>query len=120
MLGDTFVLPHADGNITCNKINQDGYSSEYLYKGTTSEYTVRVRHTKTKATTSRPAMDRHNVEVVQTIYAVPDVSDQYERKFYVVIENLPSDSDVKNVDALADWLIATANANVTKLLGWQS
>jgi len=33
---------------------------------------------------------------------------------------LPSETDVKLVDALADWLIATANANVTSLLGKES
>lgn len=119
MFGDTFVLPASTGNVTCNKINQDGYTSEYLGKVSGSEYRVRIRHSVVKATATRAAYDRHNVEVVQTVYAAGEVP-QFDRKFYVVIENLPNDTDVVTVDALADWLIATANSNVTKLLGWQS
>lgn len=119
MFGDTIVLPHADGNITCTKINQDNYSSEYLAKGSLSEYSVRIRHSKTKPTATRPAYDRHNVEIVETIYATSEVA-EYTRKVYIVIEVLPRDADIKNVDALADWLIATAGAAITKLLGWQS
>lgn len=119
MFGNTFVLPHADGNVTCVKVNQDSYASEYLYKGTLSEYRIRIRHTKTTASASKPVKDRHNVEVVQTVYAVDEVP-EFERKVYIVLETLPSDSDVKNVDALADWLIATANSNVVSLHGWES
>lgn len=119
MLGDTLVLPHADGNITLNKINQDGYSSEYLWRDSGSQVVARVRHTKVKATPTRQAMDRHNVEIVQTIFATDETA-AYDKKVYVVFENLASDSDVKFVDALCDWLIASANAKVVALMGWQS
>lgn len=119
MFGNTFVLPHADGNVTAVKINQDGYTSEYLAKSATAEYSIRIRHSKTKATASRPSQDRHNVEVVQTVYATAEVA-EFQRKFYVVWEVKPSDSDVKLADACADWLIASAGANLTSLLNWES
>jgi len=114
MFGDTITLPHADGNIVVNKVNQDSYASEYLYKGTLSEYRVRIRHTKTTK-----LYDRHNVEVVETVYATAEVP-EHTRKVYIVIELLPNDSDIKNADALADWLIATSDAALTKLNGWES
>jgi len=77
MFGNTLVLPHADGNITLIKVNQDSYASEYLYKGTLSQYRVRIRHTKTAQ-----LYDRHNVEVVQTIYAAGEVPESV-RKCYI-------------------------------------
>lgn len=117
--GSTFTLPHADGNVVAVKINQDGYASEYLIRSATSQYTIRIRHSKTKATASRPSYDRHNVEVTQLVFATAEVA-EFERKTYVVIEQLPGDLDVKNLDALSDWLIATSNANILSLLGWES
>lgn len=114
MFGNTLVLPHADGNITCVKINQDQYSSEYLFRNSTHEVMVKIRHTTTKSGT-----DRHNVEVSDRIFATTEVAEIY-RKHYVVLEQSKSDTDVKYIDALADWLIASANANVASLLGWES
>jgi hypothetical protein len=119
MFGNTLTLPHADGNIVCNKINQDQYSSEYMFRNTTHEVRVKIRHTTTKASTTRPKYDRHNVEIVDRIFATSSVP-EYERKDYIVIERLPSDVDVKQTDCLSDWLIATANANAVELLNWGS
>lgn len=119
MLGNTLVLPHADGDVTMVKINQDSYSSEYLFRDSTSQYRARIRHTKTSAKGDRPAYDRHNFEVVQTVFASGEVA-EYERKFYFVIEHLPSDTSVKVADAVADLCIATANAFLVSLLGWES
>lgn len=119
MLASPLVLPHADGNISCVKINQDGYASEYLAKRTNDEVRVRIRHSKTKAVGDVVSKDRHNVEIVQTVYASGEVP-EFTRKVYMVVEQLPSDSDVKLADALSDWLIATSDANLTALLGWES
>lgn len=119
MLGDTFVLPQVGGDITLKKINQDGYSSEYLFRDATNQYRVRIRHTKTNATSTRPSYDRHNVEVVQTIFAAGDVA-EYERKFYFVLELKPGDTSVALADAMADKVIASSNALLVALVGWES
>lgn len=119
MLGNTLVLPQVGGNITLVKINQDGYSSEYLFRDATSQYRARIRHTKTTATATRPAYDRHNFEVVQTIFAAGAVA-EYERKFYFVLEHLASDTSVALADATADLAIATSNAFLVSLIGWES
>lgn len=119
MLGDTLVLPQVGGDITLRKINQDGYSSEYLFRDSTSQYRARIRHSKTAATPNRIAYDRHNLEVVKTIFAAGDVA-EYEQKFYFVIEHKPGDVPTPLVDAVADKIILTSNAIVTSLLGWES
>jgi hypothetical protein len=117
MLGDTFVLPHEDGDITCTKINQDGYSAEYLYRNTTHEVRVKVRHSKVNATAARAAHDRHNVEIIETIFASGEVA-EYDRKAYMVFEVVPGDTDSKLVDAMADWVIS--GTMIEKLAGWES
>jgi hypothetical protein len=120
MLGDTLVLPQAGGDITLRKINQDQYSSEYLFRDTTSQYRARIRHTKTNITPLRPlAYDRHNLEVVQTVFAAGDVA-EYERKFYFVLEHKPGDTSVALADAVCDKAILTSNALLVSLLGWES
>lgn len=119
MLGDTFVIPHSSGNITCNKINQDGYSSEYLFRDATHQFVVKVRHSTVNATATLKKRDRHNVEIVQTVFdADPDLV--IVRKSYLVIENYVDDVDIECMDALADWAIATSNSNLDALIGWQS
>lgn len=121
MFGNTLVLPHADGDITLVKVNQDQYSSEYRFRNTLMQVTAKIRHATMKKAVGSFVMpaDRHNVEVSQEIYAT-DTAAAIFRKFYVVLEQMPSDTDVKLVDSLCDWLIASAGANITSLQGWES
>lgn len=119
MLSNTLVLPLSSGNVTLVKINQDSYSSEYLFRDATSQFRARIRHTKMAAKNGKPAYDRHNFEVVQTIFAAGEVA-EYERKFYYVVEHLPNDTSVVLADGISDLNIATANAFLISLLGWES
>lgn len=118
-IANPLVLPVAGGNITLPKINQDTYSSEYLFRDATNQYRVFIRHSKTKATAVKPSYDRHNVEVVQTIWAAGGVP-EYQRMFYFVIEQLPSDTEIKVADAVCDLMIASSNAFQLSLLSWES
>jgi len=119
MLGNTLVLPVSGGSVTMVKINQDSYSSEYLFRDTTSQYRAKIRHTKTNAQNGKPSYDRHNFEVVQTVFAAGDVA-EFERKFYFVMEHLPQDTDVNLADAVADLAIASSDAFLVSLRGWES
>jgi len=119
MLGNTLVLPQVGGDITLVKINQDAYSSEYMFKNSTSEYRAKIRHTKTNPKNGGATYDRHNFEVVQTIFATAEVA-EYQRKFYFVLEVLPSETSKDLPDAVADLMIATSNAFLVSLLGWES
>lgn len=115
MLGNTLVI----GSVTLVKINQDNYTSDYLFRDSTHQLVAKVRHSKTKASAARPAYDRHNFEVVETIFQAGDVA-AYERKFYFVIEQLPNDTSVANADAVADLMIASTDAFLNALMGWES
>lgn len=116
MLANTITI----GAYTLTRINDsEPYASEYRFGDATHELRMKIRHTKTNATALKPSYDRHNVEYVETIYAAGAVA-EYQRKCYVVFENLPSDTSVVNLDALADLLIATSNAFANSMVAWES
>lgn len=120
MLGNTLTIPQAGGDKVLVKVREQDYSSEYLLRSSTDEYRAKIRHTKVAPSTQRPyEADRHNVEVVQTIFAAGDVP-QYERKFYFVIETKPGDTATALADAMADLMIASTNAFLVSLNGWES
>nr|URG16498.1 MAG: coat protein [Leviviridae sp.] len=119
MLGNTLVLPYGAGGYTLVKINQDGYSSEYLFRDATRQITARIRHTKTKASSNRPQYDRHNVEVVEIVFATAEVA-QFERKFYWVLEQLPSDLSDDVAVGLCTLTTAESAAFLASVLGWES
>lgn len=118
MLGSTFVLGLAAGNKTLPLIKQDGYAAEYYLRESLKSYRVSVRHSKVSKPTGL-IYDRHNLEILITTFVAGAVPESYH-KAYCVIELLPGDVYVEPVDAMADWLIATANSNVTKLYNWES
>lgn len=120
MFGNTLTLTIGGVATVMTKIDGgNNYSSEYMFRDSTHQYNVKIRHSRTKASALRPSYDRHNFEVVETIYA--DGTDpEYQRKFYFVQEQLPSDTDVALADAVCDWAIASTDAALTSMLGWES
>lgn len=94
MLGETLTVTLGGSGGTarvCSRINQDGYSSEYLHRNSTDEIRVRVRHSDEKAPAGQWPMERHNVEFTQTVFSgdptVPDIV----RQVYVILRNTKSD-----------------------------
>lgn len=118
MLGTTFSLPMSPTPVVLNRINQDNNGSTYLKKETLHQFQMKVRHNTTLYKPTGQIYDRHNLEVVQTIWATATKLQHY-RKFYIVMEQLPDDLDVQVPDAVSDALIATANALPLELIGWQ-
>lgn len=118
-LGSSLTLPLSGGSKVLVRIRDDGYSSEYYLRETLKSYRAQVRHSKTKATATKPEYDRHNFEVVITTFAASGV-DEFYQKFYFVLEQLPRDTSVELADGVADLAIASSNAFITELLGWQS
>lgn len=76
-----------------NRVRDDGYSSEFLLRTSTEEYRVNIRHSHYDPKTVNPllrGMDRHNLEVVHTIFATT-TTPQITRKAYTVFEFSPGD-----------------------------
>jgi hypothetical protein len=84
-----------------------------------TETRLRIRHTKVKATAEFAEMVRHNVEIRVLTFAVP-LAEAFYTLDYFVIQRLPESTDIVETDALADWQIASSNANLVKLLNWES
>lgn len=106
-----------------NKINQDGYSSEYLLRTSLDEYRLFIRNTSYLDKKRGVMIDRHNVEFRHTVFPVAPATLSTVRKTYVVIENQQGDTlaDPTNVaSALCAWLTASTNANITKLMNSES
>jgi hypothetical protein len=123
MLGDTLTVTLGGSGGTarvCNKINQYNYSSEYLNQGTGDEVRVKVRHTKENPGSDGRKLDRHNVEITQTVYAVPDTSPEYRRVVSYTVRNFPDDTAADVVDVGEAMSYIMDDTLLTGLNGWES
>lgn len=119
-LGDTVTLTVGASSKVLTKINgPNNYASEYLLKETLQSFRARVRHTKSGGKNGEPVYDRHNFEVVQTVYAT-ETEAEYRRKAYFVVELLPTDEDITLMDAVADLCLANTNELLDELNDWKS
>lgn len=123
MLGSTFVLALTSGSKTLPLVNQDGYSSEYYLRESAVSYRVQVRHSNFQK--GGLTYDRHNVTATKVTFATtttPEIENTASFTFSVT----PGDTFVEVGNALAGWLetsvsvTAATNANLIKLLGWES
>jgi len=105
------------------KINQDGYSSEYLLRTSLDEYRLRIRNSSNLNKSRAVMIDRHNIELIHTVFPVAPATTSIVRKVYFVIENQQGDTlaDPVNVAAgIFAWATASSAANITKLLNFES
>lgn len=89
----TFDLPINGATHTLKRIRDDAYSSEYLKRTSTYEYRMFVRHSTVKSRKVDPLLrgvERHNIEVIQTIYATSSTP-EIIRRTYAVHEFSPGD-----------------------------
>lgn len=123
MLGDTFTVTLGGSGGTarvCSKINQDSYGAEYLHRNTTDEVRVKVRHSVEKPTVSKPAYDRHNVEITQTVFPTEALPGGRFRQFYYIIRCEAGDDMTAVVDVAEAGAFWSTGANLDKIVGWES
>lgn len=104
------------------RINQDGFGSTYRLRSATDDYTMLVKNSSYTDKKTGKVMDRHSVDLTHTIFAAGD-NPSYKRHCYVVIENQQGDTladPVKFASGLLTFLTASTNANITKLLNFES
>lgn len=123
MLGSSLTLPFPAGDVVLPLINQDQYSSEYYLRTSLISYRLNVRHST--FVKSGVTYDRHNVSITKKTFATSTVP-EFENTFSVTFTCLPGDLSVSLQNAVCGWLVTSAdvkaasNANVVKLLGWES
>lgn len=104
------------------RINQDNYGSEYFLQAADglSEFRVKIRHSKETVKVGANPVDRHNVELTQYVYPTASVPNGRVRQAYLVFRNEPGDSLTLANDLMEALMLFTTEANITKLLAWES
>lgn len=102
------------------RINQDQYSTQYYLHEATEEFTVNIRHSKESPQKDGTVFDRHNVELIHTVFAT-EAAPAIVRVTYMVTRNTRSDDYTEvgyDITAVADLIKATGN--IADLLAWVS
>jgi len=105
------------------RINQDKYSSEYRLLLADREFKFNIRNTTYLDKKRGVTLNRHNVELIETVFPVAPATISFVRKAYFVVENQLGDTlvdPVYDASGLCAWLTATSNANLTKLMNSES
>jgi hypothetical protein len=121
MFSDTLTITFAGNPKTLTRVNQDGYSSEYLLREPTGSYRLKLRNTSYKdKTRNGVVVDRHNIELVFNEYPVAPATQNSVRKYYAVLENDTTDDIAGSAIFGVGMADFQTEANFTKLLNWES
>jgi hypothetical protein len=101
------------------RIADQGYTSEYLLRGSLDEFRLKIRHSQ-YTDSVRGKIDRHNIEFVQVIFPVAPATKPTERKIYIVLENEATDGVTEPLNFANGFLAFNTSANVTDLINWVS
>lgn len=102
------------------RINQDKYSSEYLLRTSTEEFRLNLRNTSYTDKKRGVTIDRHNAELIHTVFPVAPATLSSVRKTYAVIENQRGDTLADPRNVAAGLFAFLTNANIDKLMNFES
>lgn len=103
------------------RINQDAYSSEYLLRGATDEFRLKIRNsTYVDKARGGKTIHRHNVEFTQTIFPVSPAVVPVIRKAYTVLENEYTEDATQALNFDVGFLAFLTSAVVTQLINFES
>lgn len=123
MFADPAVISINGSNKSLVKINQDGYSSEYLLRTDTEEYRLNIRNTSRTDKVRGVRIDRHNAELIHTVFPVAPSTLAIVRKAYAVVENQQGDALANPAyvaGGLLSFLTSSTNANILKMMNSES
>ncbi len=106
-----------------NRINQDKYAAEYRLLLSDREFRFNIRNTSYPDKKRGVTLNRHNVEIIETVFPIAPATTSYVRKAYMVVENQLGDTltdPVKLASGLCNWLAANNDTNLTKLMNSES
>ena len=102
------------------RINQDKYSSEYVLRSATDEFRLNIRNTSYTDKKRGVTIDRHNVELIHTVFPVAPSTLSTVRKTYTVIENQRGDTLVDPRNTALGLFAFLTSANIDKLMNFES
>ncbi|DAD51781.1 coat protein [ssRNA phage Gerhypos.1_27] len=119
----TFTDLHGTTDYTLTRINQDGYSSEYLLRQSTYDMRLTIKNISYTDKKSGVVYDRHTVQLTETTYAVAPATRNVVRKSYLVFEVAQGDTVASAVEValgLANFCAASTGANLLKMANFES
>lgn len=102
------------------RINQDKYSSEYVLRSATDEYRLNIRNSSYTDKKRGVVIDRHNAELIHTVFPVSPSTLSTVRKVYTVIENQRGDTLVDPRNTALGLFAFLTSANIDKLMNFES
>lgn len=102
------------------RINQDGYSSEYLLRSALDEIRLNIRNSSRTDSKRGVVIERHNAEIIQTVFPVAPSTTSFVRKAYVIIENQQGDTLTDPRNVALGLLGLLTSANIDKMLNSES
>lgn len=121
MFTDTITITINAVAKVLNRVNQDGYGSEYFLRDTLGSFRLKLRNSSySDKTRGGLKVDRHNIELVEIVFPVAPATISTVRKYYSVLENDQTDSVVSSAKFAAGVTGFQTEANFTKLLNWES
>lgn len=102
------------------RINQDKYSSEYMLRTATDEFRLNIRNTSYADKKRGVTIDRHNVELIHTVFPVSPSTLSVIRKVYAVIENQQGDTLTDPAYVAAGLAGLLTVPNVQKMMNLES
>lgn len=104
-----------------NKIADDGYTSEYYLRGALEDFRLKIRHSSyVDKTRGSRKVDRHNMEIIQTVFPVSPATIATVRKIYTVLENDSVDGITEPLNFALGFIALHSSPTVTKLINWES
>jgi len=120
MFSDTLTVTINAIAKVLTRVNQDGYSSEYLLRESDGQFRMKLRNSSYNDKARGVVVDRHNIELVHTVYPVAPSTQPLVRKYYSVLENDQTDLVVSSAKFAVGVVGFQTEANITKLLNWES
>lgn len=120
MFADTLTITIDGVAKVVTKVNEANYSSEYRLKEATGDFRLSIRHSSyTDKKNGDVPTDRHNIELIHTIYGSAGEPNTV-RKNYVVVECPAKDDATAVVKESVGFAGFLTSPNLTKALNWES
>lgn len=120
MFSDTITITINAVPKILNRINQDGYSSEYFLREATGDFRLKIRNTSYTDKQRGVSVDRHNCELVQNIFPASVDLPNTVLKSYFVFEIDANYGVDTAVDTFVGHVAFLTDANMTKMGNWES
>jgi len=121
MFSETISLSIYGSTVNFHKINQDKYSSEYMYKDANGEIRLNIRNTSyVDKKVPGLRIDRHNYEVIGVTWATGGATHDTVLKAYGVFEVPSNATQLQVTDFVPGVFAFLTSANVVKMFNFES